>query len=32
VTIKATKFAEPHKCCMLQYIIKLAQWGQTIGP
>jgi hypothetical protein len=31
-TVEANKFVRPHKSCMHQYIIKLAHWGQTIGP
>jgi hypothetical protein len=31
-TVKATKFAGPHKSHMHQYIINLVHWGQTIGP
>jgi hypothetical protein len=32
VNVKATKFVEPHKPHMRQYIIELAHWGQAIGP
>jgi hypothetical protein len=32
MTIEATKFVGLHKSHMHQYIIKLAHWGQMIGP